>query len=316
MKTPLVSVCIPAYNAEKYIGAALDSILQQSYAPIEIVVVNDGSRDQTGEILESYKTKGVKIIYQENSGQCAAANTAFRNSTGDYIKFFDADDLLSNDFIANQVKKLGGREDALASAAWGRFYQDDMNSFRLEEERVYRDMKPMDWLISSFRNGENMMQCAMWLIPRKVLSVSGLWDERLSLINDFDFFIRVILASSDVLFTEDAILYYRSGIESSLSGQKSRKAMESAYLSVKSGVNTILQYENSERTRKICADVFQLWAYQFYPQHMDLFKKAQKEIKELGGSVVPFPAGGKTRMLTQVIGWKNAKRLKSVFGGS
>ncbi|RYY70630.1 MAG: glycosyltransferase family 2 protein [Chitinophagaceae bacterium] len=313
MNYPLVSVCMPAYNAENYIGAALDSLLDQSYPNIEIVVVNDGSTDGTSDILNQYERRGVRVIHQENRGQCAAANTAFQHCSGEYIKFFDADDLLSKYFISNQVKRIEGRDDVLASAAWGRFYGNDLSSFRLQKERVYQDMQSLDWLISSFENGENMMQCALWLIPRKILSLSGLWDERLSLINDFDFFIRVILASRDVLFTNDAILYYRSGIESSLSGQKSRKAMESAFLSVKCGVETILRYENSDRTRKICADAFQLWAYQFYPQHISLFEKAEEEIKALGGSQIPFPAGGKTRLLTQIFGWKNTKRMKSVF---
>ncbi|RYZ25831.1 MAG: glycosyltransferase [Chitinophagaceae bacterium] len=314
MNYPLVSVCMPAYNAAKYIGEALNSLLDQSYPNLEIVVVNDGSTDGTCDILNQYETRGVRVIHQHNCGQCAAANTAFQHSSGEYIKFFDADDLLSRDFIANQVKKLEGRDDVIASAAWGRFYGNDLSSFKLQKERVYQDMRPMDWLVSSFEYGENMMQCALWLIPRKVLTLSGLWDERLSLINDFDFFIRVILASTEVFFAHDAILYYRSGIETSLSGQKSRKAMESAFLSVKWGVETILRYENSDRTRRICADAFQLWAYQFYPQHISLFEKAREEIKALGGSQIPFPAGGKTRLLTQIFGWKNTKRMKSVFG--
>lgn len=313
MSQPLVSVCIPAYNAEKYIAAALDSVLNQSYPHLEVVVVNDGSKDSTGNILETYKEKGVKVLHQENRGQCAAANAAFQHCTGAYIKFFDADDLLSPHFIANQVERVNGREDAIASAAWGRFYQDDLNSFHLENEPVYKDMLPMEWLIASFTEGHVMMQCALWLIPRKVLCVSGLWDERLSLINDFDFFIRVILASKEVLYTKDATLFYRSGIESSLSGQKSKKAMLSAYHSVKRGTDTILYYENSPRTRQICADAFQLWAYQFYPDHMDLFHAAQCEVTKLGGSRLLFPSGGKTKAIAYLLGWKKTKQLKSLL---
>ncbi|RYG51412.1 MAG: glycosyltransferase family 2 protein [Chitinophagaceae bacterium] len=308
---PLVSVCMPAYNAEKYIGQALDSVLQQSYPHIEVIVVNDGSTDYTAAVLESYREKGVQVIHQENRGQCAAANAAFHHSTGNYIKFFDADDVLSTDFIAQQIARINGKDDEIASASWGRFLGDDLQTFSLQQEPVYQDLDPMDWIVKSMENGQNMMQCALWLIPRNVLAISGLWDERLSLINDFDFFIRVILASKKVRFANNAILYYRSGLEQSLSGQKSKKAMESAFLSIKLGTETILRYENSTRTRQICADALQLWKYQFYPMQPGLYREAEKLIRQLGGSSYPFPAGGMTQLLSRLLGWKLTKRIKN-----
>ena len=307
---PLVSICIPAYNGENYICESINSALNQSYPAIEIIVVNDGSTDRTLELLNRYKGR-IKVIDTVNRGQCAAANTAFKAATGAYIKFMDADDLISSNFINSQIKKINDRKDAIVSAAWGRFYKDDLSTFRLNKESVWRDMKPIDWLVESLWDGPNMMQCALWLIPREVLIESGLWDERLSLINDFDFFIRVLLASKDVLFADDAILYYRSGISNSLSKQKSRKANESAFLSTQLGVETIMKYENSVRTRKICADAFQLWKYQFYPNHMDLYLRSEEWIKQLGGSEYLFDAGGKTRLLSKALGWKMVKRIKN-----
>lgn len=312
-KNPLVSICIPAYNAGKHIAAALDSVLRQSYKNIEIIVVNDGSTDNTKSILEDYNKKGVIVINQENQGQCVAANRAYAKSKGDYIKFFDADDLLSKDFIKNQINRMDGKTDIVTSAAWGRFTKNDLSDFKLNAENVWRDMRPIDWLVESLRDGPNMMQCALWLIPRQVLNRAGLWDERLSLINDFDFFIRILLSSQQVLFTENAILYYRSGINDSLSGQKSRKAYESAYLSTELGVKTIINFEDSERTRKVCADSFQLWKYQFYPKEIDLCKRCEEWIKKLGGSKYPFPSGGKTNVLCSLLGWKLTKRIKDRF---
>lgn len=312
-ESPLVSVCIPAYNAERYLSAALDSVLSQSYSNIEIIVVNDGSTDKTAEVLDTYMKKGVISITQDNAGQCAAANRAFKESTGDYIKFFDADDLLSPDFIKNQVERLNGRNDALASASWGRFPEHDLSAFKLNPESVWRDMRPIDWIVESLWKGPNMMQCALWLIPREILHKSGLWNEKLSLINDFDFIIRVLLSCKEVLFTENAILYYRSSISSSLSGQKSRVAYESAYLSTELGVKSLITFENSERTKRVSADSFQVWKFQFYPLHMDLYKKSEAWIKELGGSKYPFPSGGVTKVLSKFIGWKLTKRIKSFW---
>ena len=118
---PLVSICIPAFNASAYIKETIECLLSQTYPHIEIIVVNDGSTDNTAKILDAYTSQGIKVIHQQNNGQCAAANTAYRANTGTLVKFFDADDLLSKDFILLQVERLMGRTEAVASAEWGRF---------------------------------------------------------------------------------------------------------------------------------------------------------------------------------------------------
>src|ERR1700733_5063516 len=100
---PLVSILMPCYNAEKYVAAAVQSALDQTWPNKEIIVVNDGSTDGSAEILEPYRNKGVKVFHQENRGQCAAANGAFRKSTGQFIKFFDADDLLEPETVRLQM---------------------------------------------------------------------------------------------------------------------------------------------------------------------------------------------------------------------
>jgi len=97
---------MPAYNVEDYVSDALDSALAQTWSPLEIIVVNDGSTDRTGEILDAYDSEydQLRVLRQENQGQCAAANDAYRAATGDLIKFFDADDLLSPEFVERQVE--------------------------------------------------------------------------------------------------------------------------------------------------------------------------------------------------------------------
>ena len=94
MNDKLVSVIIPAYNAEKYIGACLDSVISQTYKNIEIVVVNDGSSDRTKEIIENYaeKDKRIKLISTENGGVSRARNIGIDNSKGEFFTFVDADD--------------------------------------------------------------------------------------------------------------------------------------------------------------------------------------------------------------------------------
>ncbi|MBO4550556.1 MAG: glycosyltransferase, partial [Bacteroidaceae bacterium] len=100
--TPLVSVVVPVYNDEKYVGECLDSILEQSYRNVEIICVNDGSTDNSPSILKQYAEKSdaffeIKIVNQENGGLSAARNTGMRHATGKYIYFLDSDDMLNWD---------------------------------------------------------------------------------------------------------------------------------------------------------------------------------------------------------------------------
>lgn len=306
----LVSVLIPAYNAGKYIGQAINSILTQTYPSVEVVVVNDGSTDDTSYILRAFEDKGVRVINQANSGQCAAANRAFKESRGELVKFFDADDILDPDHLAIQVERLGDRRDAIALGEWARFYNDDPQSAVFNPLPMYRDADPIDWLTTEWMDARPMMQCALWLIPRPILERSGLWDERLSLVNDFEFFARVLLESREILFTPGARLRYRSGIDGSLSQQRSRESIVSAYNSLMWGTEHLLSAMNSERTRRAAANILQDFIYTYYPAHADLRDSAQARVKELGVATIDPDGSPAFQMLRRMTGWKFARRVE------
>ena len=306
-----MSICMPAYNAGKYINEAVGSILKQSYKNWELIIVNDGSTDDTGALIGDFTDPRIRVYEQENKGQCAAANKAFSYSSGELIKFMDADDIISVDFIREQVARLGASKNVIASASWGRFYDDDLATFKLAKKYIVDDCRPIDWLINALEHKNAMMQCAIWLIPRSILERSGLWDESLNLINDLEFFIRVLLKADEIRLTPNAVLYYRSGLPDSLSALKSRAGAESAFNSTLKGTSYILEQESSPRARKVVADCFQNYVYTFYPYHTDLLLRAQNKIAELGGSNAQFTAGGYTDLLTKIIGWKRTKKIKS-----
>lgn len=310
MPAPSVSVLIPCYNAAPYVAAALESVLAQTWREIEIIAVDDGSTDTTLEILRSFEPRGVKVISQSNRGQCAAANRGFDASNGELVKFLDADDIISPDMIERQVTRLAGRADAVALGEWARFYDGDIFAAQFEMHPMYRDATPVDWLVQEWVSAQPMMQCALWLVPREVLDRSGLWDERLSLVNDFELFTRVILNVTDILFTPGARLYYRSGLAGSLSGLRSRKAVESAFLSLMLGTRHLLDAENSSRTRLACANLLQDFEYTYYPAHADLRAKVRVRAAELGGAnLLPSGPPGFHR-LRKWIGWRAARRAQ------
>ncbi|TSD65867.1 glycosyltransferase family 2 protein [Inquilinus sp. KBS0705] len=310
---PLVSVCMPAYNAGKYIAHAVASVLGQSYEHIELIIVNDGSTDDTASILAQLTDPRVTILTQTNKGQSAAANTAYKACKGELIKFVDADDIISPAYIEKQVARLGGRIDVVTSAAWGRFYNNDLSTFKLNHEDVWKDLPADEWLVRSWRRGSSMMQCALWLIPRPVIEKAGLWDESLSLINDFDFFTRVLLNCSEVLFEREAVLYYRSGIAGSLSDSKSDIAAQSAFRSIDQGTQNLFKKRTDTDAKLACANTWQDLAYNLYPKNKALAAIAEEKVKYFGGSDISYASAGITGLLLTFLNWKTVKYLKSKF---
>lgn len=105
-KTNLVSVIIPAYNAAPFIGETIRSIIGQTYTNWEIIVIDDGSTDHTAFICEEFKNSKLKITRQKNAGVAVARNNGLLSANGEYIVFFDADDLMSPDFLSARVEAL------------------------------------------------------------------------------------------------------------------------------------------------------------------------------------------------------------------
>ena len=271
-------------------------------------MVDDGSTDGSAGVIESFRARGVTIIHQANAGQCAAANRALIEAKGDYVKFFDADDLLHPEMIARQVRAIAGRGDAIAFGEWARF-RDDPAEAVFAQLPMYRDAQPVEWLVSEWTGGAPMMQCAMFLIPRVILLKTGGWDERLSLINDFEFFARVLCTADGLVFAPDARLYYRS-VANSLSAQVSPVAAASAALSLRLGTDHLLAAEDSPRTRRAAANMLQTFAYTFYPAYADLRRELALRIAELGGSdLVPDGPPG-FHKLRRWIGWRGARRAQ------
>src|SRR2546427_2427416 len=102
----LVSILIPVYNAEAFVAETIDSALNQTWPDKEIIVVDDGSSDNSREILKSFEPAGVRLVEQENRGASAARNRAFSEAQGEFIQYLDADDLLDENKIGRQISRL------------------------------------------------------------------------------------------------------------------------------------------------------------------------------------------------------------------
>jgi hypothetical protein len=150
----------------------------------------------------------------------------------------------------------------------------------------------------------------MFLIPRELIARAGGWDERLTLIDDTEFFGRLFCQARRILHTEGA-LYYRSCLEGSLSGQKSRRAYESAVQSVEGFCRSLLAREDSVRTRRTAADLCQAYHFAISPFEPDLGRVLRERADQYGGSTLRPGGGPVFQMLARVIGWPAASRLRS-----
>jgi glycosyltransferase involved in cell wall biosynthesis len=305
--TPLVSVIVPCYNARPWVEGAVESALSQSWAEVEVIVVNDGSTDGSMTVLRGLEGPRVKVVDQPNRGASAARNVGLSAAKGQYIQFLDADDLLAPGKLLDQVSLLAvSGPMAVATARWARFKSDPAYAVTTESS-LFRDMDPLEYLISLTSQG-TMMHPAAYLVPAEVIGKAGPWNESLSLNDDGEYFSRVVLAARKVVHAPRSLSLYRSGLDASLSRRTDRAALESFFMSCDLVATHLLAVEDSDRIRRALADYFQRLAYEVYPSAPDLFRRAQARSESLGGSAVRPEMGRRQQMIANIFGWKLARR--------
>lgn len=309
----VISVIMPVYNAQNYIKEAIESVLWQTFKSFELIIVNDGSIDASEAIINGFKDSRIVYLKQENQGQANASNKGVKIARGRYIKFFDADDVLNPLHLEKQYLALNGHDCYLASCQWAYFYEN-YRLINFEKETTHKNYDyPLDWLYDSHIHDSGMLGAWLWLIPKKLLDKAGHWDERLSLNNDFDFSTRLLVASKGVKFAEGARLFYRKGVENSLTLKTNKSAFQSALLTTELAMKTILNVENSERLRKLFADRFQSWIYQMYPRDKNIISKMRNHIQNLGGSQLKPQGGILFRTLNTIFPWTWVKQLQYIM---
>lgn len=127
MNSNLISIITPMYNGEKYVSQTIESVISQTYPNWEMVIVDDGSKDNSPQIVESYsqKDKRIRLIRQSNAGSAAARNNALRHANGRYICFLDADDLLDCQFLEKQLDFLKDKNAGIVYASYRRVNEEN-----------------------------------------------------------------------------------------------------------------------------------------------------------------------------------------------
>jgi len=315
-KQPLVSILIPMYNSSRYISHTLDCCIKQSYQNIEIIVVDDGSTDDSVEIVRSYQKRffNIKLFTQNRSGACRARNLAFKNSSGEYIQYLDSDDLLSPNKIQRQIEiasRYNFNPYTVLNSKFSYFHHsiDDAKYFHQPINHSYNS--GIDWLIDAWSGGGFGVVMG-WLTHRYLIEKAGKWREELKKNQDGEFFSRVLLNAKEVIMVDDIMVYYRKSGKHSVSANMSREAIDSLLYSFELYEKNIENIDNQELKRAL-ATLYLNFIKHHYPNYLEHIKIAKKEIARLGFDINSLDIGGKFGKLSKLIGVENTLKLYSIF---
>ncbi|MEQ8879853.1 MAG: glycosyltransferase [Cyclobacteriaceae bacterium] len=203
MSSPQISVIIPNYNGSKYLREAIDSALGQKGAIVEVIVVDDGSLDNSVDILESYGDK-IRTFYQKNKGASAARNLGWRNARAEYIKFLDADDVLLPGVLKLQlehIEKLYENEISYGQAIWTDEQLNPMEGYPVKPIKPGQDLVhhilTQNPLTTTPLHKKNLLQ-----------SVDG-FDIKVKKGQEYDLHLRLVLKGVKFCFTPYPIYKFR-----------------------------------------------------------------------------------------------------------
>jgi glycosyltransferase involved in cell wall biosynthesis len=209
---PLISVLIPCYNAVRWIGNTLESVVLQEVPDLEVIVIDDGSDDGSADFVERNFSQ-VRVFRTSNEGASAARNRGLAESSGTFIQFLDADDLLAPGKIKLQVSALQETGADVAYGDWQRLVQSREGEF-VKGEIVAREFKrePELELFSNF-----WCPPAAYLFRRSITEATGGWNRGLRIIQDARFALDCAMQGAKFVYCRGIVAYYRMHGDDSLS---------------------------------------------------------------------------------------------------
>ncbi|QEK50327.1 glycosyltransferase family 2 protein [Pedobacter aquae] len=307
--TPLVSIIIPVYNSAPFLAKTIECAISQDWSNKEIIIVDDGSTDNSYLIAKQYENDIVKVFHQSNKGGSSARNCGLQKSGGDYIQFLDADDLMPTDKISKQMKYLAPNPNSVVSCKWVRFKNNITETIGVigPHNCLKKNLNPIDWLICRHTI---LLHC--WLTPRVLIKKAGLWNEKITYNDDGEYFYRVVAEASSVLYCDETIVYYRTENKESVSSMKSEKRFKSEYLSALTYKNTLNKLTDAEIAKTAIGNFLKYLVFQMYPLYPSLIKKCKSHGEYKYANIKPYNAG-LSKIISSIFGWKLTKRIKNLF---
>lgn len=214
MEFPLISIIVPAYNAEKYIHRCIESILSQTFIDFELLIINDGSTDGTKKICDEYASNDhrIRVFHKKNGGVSSARNHGLDNARGEWIVFVDADDYIPANALSNMVS-ISKNDDCLCYY-WGMLYE---NGGIWEEYpcRLTSGIYKSECIIRAILEYACVVGPVAKLFKRSLLNDIG-FEERLKIGEDLLFNIQIALKVKKIKICDGAVYYYTSNPNSAM----------------------------------------------------------------------------------------------------
>ena len=213
MTDGLVSIITPCFNGARYIGETIDSVLSQTYSNWEMIIVDDGSKDNSAEIIKDYLDKRIQYHYQENAGSAAARNNGIRKAQGQYIALLDADDLWYPQFLEKQIAFLHEKKAICVACAYGHINSDSLTIHKLTQVKPIITVKDMRRM--------NQIGCLTGLYDCSKYGKIFLKEELKSMRDDYAYWYDIVSLEGKAYGNQEVLAEYRV-LNSSTTGNKKK----------------------------------------------------------------------------------------------
>lgn len=208
---PLISVIVPVYNAERYLGEAIESVLNQTYANFELLLINDRSADNSKEICEKYAQKDKRIVLLENNmenhGPGPARNIGLDNASGEFIYFMDADDWIDAGLLECSVRRI--QETNADIVQFGVIYERNDNNNPERYCREGKDLLTKEEIKNDFCNFWNKNRNSLWLYLFRRETVKTIRFESIIIGEDFCYTIDALANAEKIAYISKELYHYR-----------------------------------------------------------------------------------------------------------
>ena len=325
---PLVTVVVPAFNAGPYVGETLRSVLGQTHQNLDVIMVDDGSSDDTIAQARAFSDPRLRVLEQPNRGACAARNRALVEARGDYLQYLDADDLLSPSKIERQLALLQASPDGCVSVSGTVYFEDGTDPESGRDSPGYPGLDsddPVQWLLDLWTPGPagygpkrwGMAPTHAWLVPRAVAEAAGPWDPAIAQDQDGEYFARVALASVGVRWEPEGRAYYRKfPHDDSVSRGRSERHLRGRLRAINSKARHVLPRATEDSRHQAFAALARQYrdvAFHAYPTYPNVVREAEWRAARLGGYDMTFHHGTRLRHVERLAGWKAAKRISHSY---
>ena len=289
----LISVIVPVYNVEKYIAKCIESVLGQDYKNIELILVNDGSTDTSGEICDLYKEKDnrVKVIHKPKSGQSGARNLGVEMATGDYVVFLDSDDFWLDNKLGDIVKKLKeDNTDMLVFKSYSYYSEEDRyEHFANNYNQSCFKGNGKKVLTNILREDYNFGWCPFWyVIKREVLKEHKLMFLEGYLCEDVNYVFELWNIVNSVSYYDEYVYAYRRDNINSTTHIASFKFCKNLLDILEINLSLIKKYNISDELKNLLflnmqglVGVVLFWFNKYSKKEKNVLKKQIENLMEI-----------------------------------